>query len=167
MNNQNKFFGILALLLATIMLSTSCSKIDEQSLIGDWTVTVSESEKIEGWGQNWQWGSGIGATWTFRQDGTCSIDGLPSDCHYVISGNQLKISARFHSEQTFPDNVFGSITYYHDASNEVNLTIQKLTSNSMILSGTSESMDVHYDSYGNYGNQGNGSQKHTFEFKKN
>lgn len=159
MNKLIRTIGILAILLAALTFISSCSNnTDNLDLVGEWTVSKAKTEQIDGWGDYYGhlFYPSLDATWTFREDGTCTIADLPTS-RYSISGNTLTIMASEHHEE---------LSHFRDTNYEIVLTIDKSNKNSVSLSGTSKMVYCTYDSYGNMGNQGNGTCKHSITLKK-
>ncbi len=82
-----KFLGIAALIIATVVMFSSCNKY-EKKIVGKWKIV---KEKVDGE----EVGEDEGETITFRGNGTCTIvvTGIELDGDYYLNGETLTINA--------------------------------------------------------------------------
>ena len=84
-----KFLGIVALIIATVVMFSSCNKY-EKKIVGKWKIV---KEKVDGE----EVGEVEGETITFRENGTCTIVFLESelDGEYYLNDETLTIDAKY------------------------------------------------------------------------
>ena len=119
-----KLFLVVALIAATSMMLTSCSK--EKRIEGKWKVTRASGE----------FSDDKGSVWTFKESGdvTFQVDEYEYDGTWYVSGDELTIEYRNDEENV-------------DLTGE--FSIDDISSREMSLSG--KWIDKHYETeYGEY-----------------
>ena len=121
-----KFLGIVALIIATVVLFSSCNKY-EKKIVGKWKIV---KEKVDGE----EVGEDEGETITFRENGTCTIvfHEAELDGEYYLNDETLTINAKDEGED-----------YYYKDSFTLDVEIKK---SQMYLSGKcKETWSEHFD----------------------
>ena len=139
MNKSIKFLGIVALIIATVVMFSSCNKY-ERKIVGKWKII---KEKHDGS----PYDSDEGETITFKDNGTCTIVFWGDECDgdYSLNGESLTIDAKY------PD---GKYTFTFDV--EIKKSV-------MYLSGKCKDTydDYYYDYY-----KGTDNYKVSYELEK-
>ena len=103
-----KFLGIVALIIATVVMFSSCNKY-EKKIVGKWKII---KEKTDGESMD----EDEGETITFKDNGTCTIVfwGGELDGDYSINGESLTINVNDDGEKyafTFDVDIKKSVMY--------------------------------------------------------
>ncbi|MCQ2269756.1 MAG: DUF5640 domain-containing protein [Bacteroidales bacterium] len=127
MRNKLKIFGMVVLMLTTVIFMSSCNK-NEKNIVGNWMVTSSPNQK-----DNQE-------IWSFRDNGSCSVtfEGEVLSGEYSLSNNSLSITAKTEENDT-----------YYGMNYQWDLNIDVLDKKEMSLSGTRKYMVMngYNDSY--------------------
>lgn len=121
MRNKLKIFGMVVLMLTTVIFMSSCNK-NEKNIVGKWKVTNSTDHCEDG------------ETWYFKDNGSCYVTceefGGELDGEYSISKNSLTITANY---------IEG---YDYSVKLRWDMDIDVLTKKEMSLSGTVKLTEV-------------------------